>query len=96
MECTKCHKVFTRGDNLRRHMKSHDRPYDISQGGNGESRNTSETRNVHNDGDIVNAIRKLIERLDQYYHIKYIKGGSLTLKELNEDHGSISWRCFKR
>ena len=80
MECTKCHKIFTRGDNLRRHMKIHDRPY--IQGGSRIYQ--PETKNV--DGDIVNAIRKLIEKLD---HIVK-KGGSLTdivLKELKEDHG---------
>ena len=44
-----------------------------------------------NDGNIVDAIRKFIERLDQYYQIECIKkGGSLTdivLRELKENHG---------
>ena len=89
MECTKCYKIFTRGDNLHRHMKIHDRPYAEGDGSR-SYQNTTETKNVHNDGDIVNVIRKLIERLDQYYHIECIKKGrSLTdiVKELKEDHG---------
>ena len=74
-----------------RHM-IHDRAYDISQGRIDESRIMPESsaKNVEN-GDIINAIRKLIERLDQYYQIECIKkGGSLTdivLRELKEDHG---------
>ena len=31
MECNQCHKVFTRSDNLRRHMKIHERSPNLSQ-----------------------------------------------------------------
>ena len=78
MESTKCHKVFTRGDNLRRHMKIHDRPYEsnvLSQSSNGEDKsriyqNTTEGCEKNelckqNGGDIVSAIGKLIVRIDQ-------------------------------
>ena len=85
-------------------MKIHDRPYDlnmqnISQSSNGEDKsriyqNMSDSRvkNVsckQKDGDIASAIRKLTERLDQYYKIEFWKkgGSDIVLRELKENHG---------
>ena len=73
MECNQCYKVFTRSDNLRRHMKIHDRyhPYPNSSQENVIAKNINSQPNYCNDrlhipnpsedSEIMKSIRPLFQ-----------------------------------
>ena len=63
MECEQCHKVFTRSDNLRRHMKIHERSHPYPNPQSGQS-NSSDMKSI--DGIIDRAVLPLKDEIRNY------------------------------
>ena len=65
MECKQCHKVFTRSDNLRRHMKIHERSHPYQNLSQSRSSNSSDMRIII-DGIIDRAVIHMKDEIRNY------------------------------
>ena len=66
MECKQCHKVFTRSDNLRRHMKIHERSHPYPNLSQSRPSNSSDSMKSIIDGIIDRAILPLKDEIRNY------------------------------
>ena len=64
MECKQCHKVFTRSDNLRRHMKIHERSHPYPNLSQSRPSNSSDMKSI--DGIIDRAVLALKDEIRNY------------------------------
>ena len=65
MECEQCHKVFTRSDNLRRHMKIHERSHPYPNLSQSRPSNSSDMKSII-DGIIDRAVLALKDEIRNY------------------------------
>lgn len=65
MECKQCHKVFTRSDNLRRHMKIHERSHPYQNLLQSRPSNYSDMKIII-DGIIDRAVLSMKDEIQNY------------------------------